>query len=83
MKRVPTVLGVAVAFALLAGCAGDGTYGPYYGGGYSGTRSDSFGYRQPYPYASYYRYNDDARRNGSNYYSRDPYYYDGRNYYRR
>src|SRR5688572_22945378 len=47
MKRISTVLGTAVALTLLAGCAGGGTYGSYYGGGYSGTRSDSYGYRQP------------------------------------
>ena len=80
MKRIPTLLGAAVALTLLAGCVGGGTYDPYYGGGYSGTRYDSYGYAQPYPYAGYNRY---ERRNGSNYYSRDPYYYDSRNYYRR
>ena len=83
MKRIPTVLGAAVALTLLAGCAGDGTYGTYYGGGYSGTRSGSYGYRQPYPYTGYYRYNNDERRNSNYYYSRDPYYYDNRSYYRR
>jgi len=83
MKRIPTVLGTAVALTLLVGCAGDGTYGTYYGSGYSGTRSDSYGYRQPYPYTGYYRYNNDERRNSNYYYSRDPYYYDNRNYYRR
>jgi len=83
MKRIPTVLGAAVALTLLAGCAGDGTYGTYYGGGYSGTRSDSYGYRQPYPYTGYYRYNNDERRNSNYYYSRDPYYYPNRSYYRR
>ena len=79
MKRIPTVLGAAVALTLLAGCAGNGTNGTYYGSGYSG----SFGYRQPYPYTGYYRYNNDDPRNSNYYYSRDPYYYNGRNYYRR
>jgi hypothetical protein len=83
MKRIPTVLGTAIALTLLAGCVGGGAYDPYYGGGYSGTRSDGYGYRQPYPYTGYYRYNNDERRNSNAYYSRDPYYYDGRNYYRR
>ena len=46
MKRIPTVLGAAAALTLLVGCAGGGTYGTYYGGGYSGT--GSYGYRQPY-----------------------------------
>ena len=78
MKRIPIVLSAAVAFALLAGCAGNGTNGTYYGGGYSATRSD-FGYRQPYPYTGYYRYNNYDRRDGSRYYSQDPYYYDSRN----
>jgi len=77
------VLGAAVALTLLAGCAGNGTYGSYYGAGYGGTRSDSYGYRQPYPYPGYYRYNNDERRNSNYYYSRDPYYYDNRSYYRR
>ena len=81
MKRIPTVLGAAVALTLLAGCAGGGTYGTYYGAGYSGTRSDGYGYRQPYPYAGSYRY--DERRNSNYYYSRDPYYYPNRSYYRR
>jgi hypothetical protein len=80
MKRIPTVLGAAVALTLLAGCAGNGTYGTYYGAGYSGTRSD---YRQPYPYTGNYRYNNDERRNSNYYYSRDPYYYGNRSYYRR
>lgn len=31
MKWIPTLLGAAVALTLLAGCAGDGTYGTYYG----------------------------------------------------
>jgi hypothetical protein len=75
------MLGAAVALTLLAGCAGDGTYGTYYGAGYSGTRSDGYGYRQPYPYAGSYRY--DERRNSNYYYSRDPYYYPNRSYYRR
>ena len=80
MKRIPTLLGAAVALTLLAGCAGDGTYGTYYGAGYSGTRSDSYGYRQPYNTG--YRYNQYDRRY-SNSYSRDPYYYTDRSYYRR
>jgi hypothetical protein len=80
MKRIPTVLSAAVALTLLAGCAGNGTY---YGGGYSSAPSNSFGYRQPYPYTGYYRYNEYDRRNSNYYYSRDPYYFDNRNYYRR
>ena len=82
MKRIPTALSAAVALTLLAGCAGNGTYGTYYGGGYSSTPSSSFGYRQPY-YAGYYRYNEYDRRNSNYYYSRDPYYYNNRSYYRR
>ena len=79
MKRIPTVLGAAAALTLLAGCAGDGTYGTYYGGGYSGT--GSYGYRQPYNTG--YRYNQYDRRYTNYYYSRDPYYYPNRSYYRR
>lgn len=82
MKRIPTVLGAAVALTLLAGCAGNGTYGTYYGGGYSGTPSGSYGYRQPYN-TGYYGYNSYDRRYSSNYYSRNPYYYPNRSYYRR
>jgi hypothetical protein len=65
MKQIPTVLGAAVALTLLAGCAGDGTYGTSYGAG-----SDSYGYRQPYPYAGSYRY--DERRNSNYYFFRIP-----------
>jgi len=83
MKRISTVLGAAVALTLLAGCAGNGNDGAYYGGGYRNTPSSSYGYRQPYPYNGYYRYNYDDRRNSNYYNSRDPYVYDGRNYYRR
>jgi len=82
MKRIPTVLGAAVALTLLAGCAGNGAYGSYYGAGYGSTRSDSYGYRQQYPYTGDYGYNDE-RRNGNYYYSRDPYYSSNRGYYRR
>ena len=77
MKRIPTLLGAAVALTLLAGCAGDGAYGTYYGSGYSGT--GSYGYRQPYNTGYYNQYD----RRYSNYYSRDPYYYPNRSYYRR
>ncbi len=80
MKRIPIALGAALALTLLAGCVGNGYDGTYYGSGYSGTRSDGYGYRQPYPG---YRYNDSDRRYRSNYYAPDGYYYDGRNYYRR
>jgi hypothetical protein len=83
MKRISTILGAAVAITLLAGCAGNGTDGTYYGGGYSSTPSWSYGYREPYPYTGDYRYNQYDRRNGDSYYSRDPYFFDGRNYYRR
>jgi hypothetical protein len=83
MKRIPTLLGAAVALTLLAGCAGDGTYGTYYGGGYSGAPSGSYGYRQPYPYTGYYGSNEYDRRYSNNYYSRNPYYYNNRSYYRR
>jgi hypothetical protein len=79
MKRISTVLGAAVALTLLAGCAGNGNDGRYYGDGYGGTRSYNNDYRQPYPG---YRYNGGDRYRG-NYNSRDPYYYDRRNYYRR
>ena len=72
MKRILASLSATLAFTLLAGCVGGGTYDPYYGSGYRSS-----------PYTSQYRYYDDDRRNGSNYYSRDRYYYDGRNYYRR
>jgi hypothetical protein len=82
MKRILTVVSGAVGLTLLAGCASNDTNGTYYGGGYSGTASGSFGYRQPYPYTGYYQYNDD-RRNSNSYYSRDPYYYGGPGYYRR
>jgi hypothetical protein len=82
MKRILTVLSGAVALTLLAGCAGNGTYGTYYGGGYGATPSGSFGYRQPYPYTGYYRYNNGDPRNSNSYYSRDP-YYGGPSYYRR
>ena len=77
MKRILTVLGAAVALTLLAGCAGNGYDGTYYGDGYGATHYD--GYRQQYPG---YRYNNDDRRYRNNYYPSDP-YYDGRNYYRR
>ena len=81
MYRILTALGAAAALTLLAGCADNGAY---YGNGYSTARNGSFGYRQPYPYTGYYQYNNYDRRDGSNYYSRDPgYYYDGRTYYRR
>jgi hypothetical protein len=80
--RISTILGAAAAITLLAGCAGNGTYGTYYGGGYSSTPSRSYGYRQPYPYTGDYRYSQYDRRYGDSYYSRGP-YYDGLNYYRR
>ena len=83
MKRISTILGAAVAITLLAGCAGNAANGTYYGGGYSSTPLRSSGYRQPYPYAGDYRYDQYDRRNGHYYNSRDPYFYDGRNYYRR
>lgn len=81
MKRIITTLSAAAAVTLLAGCAGPYDNGAYYGNGYSG--SVSYGYGQPYPYGSDYQYNRYDRRNGSSYYSRDPNYYGGRNYYRR
>jgi len=83
MKRISTVLGAAMALTLLAGCAGNGYDGAYYGGGYSNAPSNSYGYRQRYPYNSDYRYNEYDRRDSNSHYSRDPYFYDGRNYYRR
>jgi hypothetical protein len=79
MRRISTVLGAAVALTLVAGCAGNGYDGRYYGDGYGSPRSYDNGYRHPYPG---YRYDNDDRRYRNSPYSPDP-YYDGRNDYRR